>query len=118
MVLFDIPDKKPQETVQHKKPKLKKGETINDLINQSRKLVEEKLKEYKDKTTTFTTAEQIENFFKEAEEGSGVIGIDTETTRSIGCIIVNIMKTRLTNNKLGVKYKNILLTVQKQETVL
>ena len=77
MVLFDIPDKKPQETIQHKKPKLKKGETINDLINQSRKLVEEKLKDYKDNTT----AEQIENFFKEAEEGSGVIGIDTETTR-------------------------------------
>lgn len=79
-MLFDIPESKIQEQKHDKRPKLKKGQTINDLINQSRKLVEEKLSDYKSKTTTFTTPEEIENFFREAEQGTGVIGIDTETT--------------------------------------
>lgn len=70
------PKSKPKQT-ETKQPKLKKGQTILDLIDEARRLVNEKLGEYKDLTECILTVEELKQFFAETEE---LIAIDTETT--------------------------------------
>lgn len=62
--------------------KLKKGETIDTLINTARKLVEEKLGKYKDTSKCVLNDTDLIKFFDETPDDA-VIGIDTETTRLI-----------------------------------
>lgn len=59
--------------------KLKKGETIDTLINTARKLVEEKLGKYKDTSKCVLNDADLIKFFDETPDDA-VIGIDTETT--------------------------------------
>lgn len=61
--------------------KLKKGQTINDLIIQARKMVEEKLSHYKDVSECITNIFDLKTFFDNTPDDS-IIGIDTETTRT------------------------------------
>lgn len=84
--LFNIPDihsnkakttRRRTDPVNNNKIKLKKGQTINDLILTARQLVEEKLGKYKDTSKCVTDIMELENFFKTTND---VIAIDTETT--------------------------------------
>ena len=77
MALFEIPKTtkpKPKQSV-----KLKKGQTIEDLIVAARKIVEEKLGKYKDTSKCVSTIEELRSFFIETPNDS-IMGIDTETT--------------------------------------
>lgn len=58
---------------------IKKGETVSSIIANARRLVEEKLKNYKNMTNLVTTKEGLYEFFNEVEENAE-IAIDTETT--------------------------------------
>lgn len=94
--LFDIPDTKKQqeakkELEQKRKQraqesgtvavssniKLKKGQSLSDLIQEARKLVMEKLGKYKDTSHCVRTVEELIKFFDETED---LIAIDCETT--------------------------------------
>lgn len=85
MALFDIP-KKPENTITEtqtastSKIKLKKGQTIQDLVVEARKLVLEKLGNYKDASKCITNIKDLEEFFNNTPDGAE-IGLDTETTR-------------------------------------
>lgn len=59
--------------------KLKKGETISSLIETAKKLVDEKLSNYKDLSKCVTNLDDLKSFFDNTEEDTE-IGIDTETT--------------------------------------
>lgn len=59
--------------------KLKKGQTVNDLIIQARQIVEEKLGAYKEASICITNIEDLLKFFANTPDDA-VIGIDTETT--------------------------------------
>ena len=81
--LFDLPQ---YESTKKKKPesklkKLKKGQTLEGLADEARRLVEEKLGKYKDKGRCCTNINDLKSFFEQAED---IIGIDTETTRLLG----------------------------------
>ena len=85
--LFTIPESKPKVTKQNEKSaldklKLKRGESILELIDTARKMVLEKLGGYITKSKCITTLEDLKKFFDETEENAD-IGIDTETTRLI-----------------------------------
>ena len=80
MALFDIPEK--TETVQKPKSngiKLKKGQTIQDLVVTARQIVMEKLGKYKDASKCITDINDLRKFFEDTPDGSE-IGVDTETT--------------------------------------
>ena len=78
MPLFKIPEKKQkQDTKKESNIKLKKGQDIDDLILTAKKLVEEKLGEYKNLSLCVTNIEDLKKFFDETND---IIGIDTETT--------------------------------------
>ena len=81
MSLFSIPENKKEEVKNDKtlNIKLRKGDSIDTLINQARSLVLEKLSNYKDLSTNIFNKEELENFFNETEENCEV-AIDTETT--------------------------------------
>lgn len=86
MQLFEIPKSytETQTKKQAEKPKetnfkLKKGQTLDTLIIAARKLVEEKLGNYKDTSKCVLDENQLINFFNQTPE-NGIIGIDTETT--------------------------------------
>jgi len=83
MALFaNIPSKKPATPKKEKSGseiKLKKGETISSLIETAKKLVEEKLGNYKDVSKCITNLDDLKHFFDTTEENAP-IGIDTETT--------------------------------------
>lgn len=75
MPLFDIPKEvnKAVDTNKSKsKVKLKKGQTLTDLIDQAEKLVNEKLAKYKDVSKCVTDVNDLVNFFNSTPEG-GVI---------------------------------------------
>lgn len=85
MALFEIPDT-PVKPIRKNKLvtptpnlKLRKGQTIDDLVRTAESLVMEKLSNYKDASTCVTTTEQLLDFFNTTQENS-CIGIDTETT--------------------------------------
>lgn len=77
-LLFDIPKKETKEP-EKKQPniKLKKGQTINDLILAARQIVLEKLGNYKDTSKCVIDVEELKQFFNETQD---IIAIDTETT--------------------------------------
>lgn len=81
MTLFEIPKEKPKEEqpTTGSKMKLKKGQTINDLIINARKIVEEKLGKYKDSSKCVTDIFDLQQFFEEIPDDS-IVAIDTETT--------------------------------------
>lgn len=77
MALFDLPEEpKPQKNEKTQKLKLKKGQTINDLVEVARKTVLEKLGKYKDHSKCILYIDDLKKFFNETKE---YIAIDTET---------------------------------------
>lgn len=81
MALFELPKELKTKKKQDDTPniKLKKGQTIQDLINEARRLVNEKLANYKDASKCITDIEDLKRFFEETPDGTE-IGFDTETT--------------------------------------
>lgn len=77
--LFEIAKKPAKDTKSGSSINLKKGDTVEALINTARKLVEEKLGKYKDTSRCVTDVEDLKSFFSETPE-NGIMGIDTETT--------------------------------------
>ena len=82
MALFDLePKAKP---VKNKKSgssiTLKKGQTATTLIETARKLVEEKLGNYKDTSRCVIDVNDLQSFFDDTPDNS-IMAIDTETTR-------------------------------------
>lgn len=59
--------------------KLKKGQTIEDLITSARNIVEEKLGKYKEASKCVLDIKEVEQFFNEIPDDS-IVAIDTETT--------------------------------------
>lgn len=80
-MLFDIPTKPKAQTTSTSgsKIKLKKGQTVTDLVLQAKQIVEEKLVKYKDVSKAITNVNDLYMFFTQIPDNS-VIGIDTETT--------------------------------------
>lgn len=81
MPLFELPQNPSikRKTTTTSKIKLKKGQTIEDLVHTAEKLVLEKLADYKTASTCITDISQLEDFFNSTPDGT-CIGIDTETT--------------------------------------
>lgn len=81
LALFKIPENVQSKQKQETGPnlKLKKGQTIQDLINEARRLVMEKLGNYKDVSKCITDINDLKKFFDETPDGTE-IGFDTETT--------------------------------------
>lgn len=81
MALFKLPTQNTQvkSNVQTIDAKLKKGQTIDSLIESARKLVTEKLGKYDSLTELVTDPKELEKFFDETED---LIAVDTETTRT------------------------------------
>ncbi len=77
MPLFDLPEIKPKTQQESPKIKLKKGQTITDLVNIATKLVNDKLGNYKDASMCVTDINTLTSFFENTDD---VIAIDTETT--------------------------------------
>lgn len=80
--LFAIPKKETKKTTKNtmqEKITLKKGQTLDMLIEAARKIVGEKLSNYKDVSKAILDIADLQQFFDETPE-NGVIGIDTETT--------------------------------------
>ena len=78
MPLFDLPEikqTKPQTTGPN--IKLKKGQTINDLVSIATQLVNEKLGKYRDKSKCVTDIKVLKTFFDNTVD---IVAIDTETT--------------------------------------
>ena len=71
MPLFEIP-KVAQKVEQPAKIKLKKGQTINNLIEQAEKLVNEKLSKYKEASRCITRLEDLKKFFEDTPD-DGII---------------------------------------------
>ena len=81
-MLFQMPKKSTSSTQSSKtgsQIKLKKGQTVNDLIIQARQIVEEKLGAYKEASICITNIEDLSKFFTNTPDDA-IIGIDTETT--------------------------------------
>ena len=80
MALFDIPEKtKTEQKPKSNGIKLKKGQTIQDLVVTARQIVMEKLGKYKDASRCITDINDLRKFFEDTPDGSE-IGVDTETT--------------------------------------
>lgn len=85
MALFDIlplegenkQEISQSEIVNRPKIKLKKGQTIDTLIETARSLVNEKLGAYKDRCKCILDLDELKAFFNRTNE---LISIDTETT--------------------------------------
>lgn len=80
-MLFELPKKQtePQTSKSGSQIKLKKGQTVSDLILQARNLVEQKLSHYKDVSKGVMNETELIEFFNEVPDDA-IIGIDTETT--------------------------------------
>lgn len=76
MGLFKLPPLQ-KEKKKSNKLNLKKGETINSLVEIATKLVDEKLADYKNASQCITDIEDLKQFFNDTNE---FIAIDTETT--------------------------------------
>ena len=80
MALFDIPEKtKTEQKPKSNGIKLKKGQTIQDLVATARQIVMEKLGKYKDASRCITDINDLRKFCAETPDGSES-GVDTETT--------------------------------------
>ena len=136
MALFDTSSIKSKASPATRKTgseiKLKKGQTINDLIDAARKIVEQKLGKYKDTSKCVTDIEDLKKFFEDTKD---IIAIDTETTglnvfsdEIVGLSVCNgkeclyvplnhkspIYRTRLKNQIDPQVVKNLLLEVIKE----
>ena len=80
---FDSQVRKAEEVVADKKSgskmTLKKGQTAYSIIEDARRIVDEKLGKYKDTSRCVVNVEDLKSFFDETPDGS-YIAIDTETT--------------------------------------
>lgn len=72
MALFEIPKEIANKNTTKNKVKLKKGQTLYDLIDQAEKIVNEKLGNYKQASKCVTDVNDLVNFFNSTPEG-GVI---------------------------------------------
>ena len=87
MALFVLPDKEEIKEQQKRNKKsgssmeLKKGQTVDALIEMARSIVEEKLGKYKDTSRCVIDVEDLQSFFDETPENA-YVAIDTETTRA------------------------------------
>lgn len=90
MALFDLPSDKPkkQSSKSGSQIKLKKGDTVQSLIETAKKLVDEKLGNYKKMSRCVTNVEDLQSFFDETPENA-YMAIDTETTRLILRLSIN-----------------------------
>lgn len=85
MALFALPDKEEIKEQQKRNKKsgssieLKKGQTVDALIEMARNIVEEKLGKYKDTSRCVIDVEDLQSFFDETPENA-YVAIDTETT--------------------------------------
>lgn len=81
MALFDIPNKttKRQSSKSGSQIKLKKGDTVESLIQTAKRLVNEKLGKYKEMSRCVTNVEDLQSFFDETPDDA-YMAIDTETT--------------------------------------
>lgn len=77
LTAFEQAAKEVAENTTTPKIKLKKGQTIETLIESARQLVNEKLGAYRDRSKCVTDIEELKKFFNQTEE---LISIDTETT--------------------------------------
>lgn len=80
MPLFELPKQLTTPVKEQpiaNKIKLKKGQTVNDLIEQARKLVEEKLGKYRGISKCVTDISELRRFLNETQD---LIALDTETT--------------------------------------
>ena len=88
MALFATPSKEEikEQQKQNKKSgssiELKKGQTVDTIIEMARNIVEEKLGKYKDTSRCVIDVEDLQSFFDETPENA-YVAIDTETTRLI-----------------------------------
>lgn len=88
MALFAMPSEKEIKEKQKRNKKsgssieLKKGQTVNTIIEMARNIVEEKLGKYKDTSRCVIDVEDLQSFFDETPENA-YVAIDTETTRLI-----------------------------------
>lgn len=88
MALFALPDEKEMKEKQKRNKKsgssieLKKGQTVDTIIEMARKIVEEKLGKYKNTSRCVIDVEDLQSFFDETPENA-YVAIDTETTRLI-----------------------------------
>ena len=79
-MFFQLPKKQPNNSNKSgSQMKLKKGQTVDDLIKQARDMVEQKLAHYKDVSKCVLNKDILIQFFNEVANDA-VIGIDTETT--------------------------------------
>lgn len=84
-LLFEYPtdeSKKKTNSKTGSQIKLKKGDSIETLIETARRLVEEKLGKYKDLSRCVMSINELQDFFDSTPDNS-YIAIDTETTRLI-----------------------------------
>lgn len=85
MALFALPDKEEIKEKQKRNKKsgssieLKKGQTVDALIETARNIVEEKLGKYKDTSRCVIDVEDLQSFFDETPENA-YVAIDVETT--------------------------------------
>ncbi len=78
MPLFELPEKPKKNSSKNElNIKIKKGQTIDDLVLEAKKLVEEKLKNYKNASKCITDPNELIKFFEETDD---LLALDTETT--------------------------------------
>ena len=106
MPLFALPDKAEIKEANKKNKKsgssieLKKGQTVNDLIEIARNLVDEKLGKYKDKSRCVIDVEDLQSFFDETPENA-YMAIDTETT-GLDTLLDELVGVCLCNGKQSI----------------
>lgn len=70
MALFEIPKEITNKNTTKNKVKLKKGQTLYDLIDQAEKIVNEKLGNYKQASKCVTNLNDLQRFFDETPDDS------------------------------------------------
>ena len=83
-LLIQLPEENKKSSKNNNKSgskiKLKKGDTIQSLIDTAERLVNEKLGKYKEMSRCVINVEDLQSFFDETPENA-YMAIDTETTR-------------------------------------
>lgn len=98
MGLFKLPPVQKETKTNSNKIKLKKGQTISSLVEIAKKLVDEKLADYRDASKCITNIEDLKEFFNNTNE---LIGIDTETT-GLDTLLDKLVGISLCNGKQAV----------------
>ena len=117
--LFDLgePDKKDEDY--GSKIKLKKGDTVDLLIKQAKKLVAEKLGKYKDMSRCVINLEDLQTFFDSTPDGA-YVALDTETT-GLDVFLDTLVGVCLCNGKQAIyvplNHKNVFENRRWEDTV-